>query len=81
MSWESKGSGVILDEGMVSDLVRCSLTSSGIIGKNLELNFRAEKMDLKIIQSLLERVQIHKNAGKPNNLWDLKDFSEEQQAV
>ncbi len=40
-----------------------------------------EKMDLKIIQSLLERVQINKNAGKPNNLWDLKDFSEEQQAV
>ncbi len=26
------------------------------------------KMDLKIIQSSLERVQIHKNAGKPNNL-------------
>ncbi len=40
-----------------------------------------EKMDLKIIQSLLERVQIHKNAGKPKNLWELKDFSEEQQAV
>ncbi len=38
------------------------------------------KMDLRI-QSLLERVQIHKNAAKPNNLWDLKDFSEEQQAV
>ncbi len=31
-------------------------------------------MDLKIIQSLLGRVQIHKNAGKSNNLWDLKDF-------
>ncbi len=40
-----------------------------------------EKMDLKIIQSLLEKVQIHKNAGKPNHLWDLKDFSEEQQEV
>ncbi len=40
-----------------------------------------EKLDLKIIHSLLERVQIHKNAGKPNNLWDLKDFSEEQQDV
>ncbi len=39
---------------------------------------RCEKMDLKIIQSLLEMVQIHKNAGKPNNLWELKDFSEEQ---
>ncbi len=37
------------------------------------------KMNLKIIQSLLERVQKHKNAGKPNNLWDLKDFSLEQQ--
>ncbi len=34
-----------------------------------------------IIQSLLERVQIHKNAVKPKNLWELKDFSEEQQAV
>ncbi len=40
---------------------------------------QCEKMDLKIIQSLLERVQIHKNAGKPKNLWELKDFSEEQQ--
>ncbi len=27
---------------------------------------RCEKMELKIIQSSLERVQIHKNAGKPN---------------
>ncbi len=27
-----------------------------------------EKMDLKIIQSLLERIQIHKNAGNPKNL-------------
>ncbi len=42
---------------------------------------RCEKMDLKIIQSLLERVQIHKNAGKPKSLWDMKDFSEEQQTV
>ncbi len=42
-----------------------------------------EKMDLKIIQSWLERVQfeMHKNAGKPKNLWDLKDFFEEQPAV
>ncbi len=38
-------------------------------------------MDLKIIQSLLERVQMHKNAGKPKNVWDMKDFSEEQQTV
>ncbi len=36
-------------------------------------------MDLKII--LLERVQIHKNVEKAQNLCDLKDFSEEQQAV
>ncbi len=44
---------------------------------------QCEKMDLKIIQikSLLERVQIHKNAVKPKNLWDLKDLSEEQQTV
>ncbi len=35
---------------------------------------QCEKMHLKIIQSLLERVKIHKNAGKPKNLWDLKDF-------
>ncbi len=42
---------------------------------------QCEKMNLKIIQSLLERIQIHKNVGKPKNLWDLKDFSEEQQAV
>ncbi len=40
---------------------------------------RCKKMDLKTIQSMLERVQIHKNAGKPQNLWKLKDFSEEQQ--
>ncbi len=30
-------------------------------------SFSCEKMDLKIIQSLLERVQIHKHDGKPNN--------------
>ncbi len=42
---------------------------------------QCEEMDLKIIQSLLERVQIHKDAGKPKNLWVLKDFSEEQQTV
>ncbi len=41
---------------------------------------QCEKMDLKIIQSLLERVQIHKNAAKPKNLWE-SIFSEEQQAV
>ncbi len=42
---------------------------------------QCEKMDLKIIQSLLERVQIYKNTGKPNHLWELNDFSEEQQTV
>ncbi len=42
---------------------------------------RCEKMDLKIIQSMFERVQIHKNAGKPKNLCELKDFSEEQKTV
>ncbi len=42
---------------------------------------QCEKMDLKSIQSLLERVQIHRNAGKPHNLCDIKDFSEEQQTV
>ncbi len=39
---------------------------------------RCEKMDLKIIQPLLEMFKIHKNAGKTNNLCELKDFSEEQ---
>ncbi len=42
---------------------------------------QCKKIDLKIRQLLLERVQIHKNVGKPKNLWDLKDFSEEQQTV
>ncbi len=32
-------------------------------------------MDLKIPKSLLERVQIHKNAAKSKYLSDLKDFS------
>ena len=42
---------------------------------------QCEKMDLKIIQSLLERVQICRYAGKLKNLQDLKDFSEEQFSV
>ncbi len=42
---------------------------------------RCEKMDLKSIQTLLKRVQIHKNAGKTKKLWDLNNFSEEQQTV
>ncbi len=42
---------------------------------------RCEKMDLKVIQSLLERVQLHKKCCKKNRLWDLKDISEEQQTV
>ncbi len=33
-----------------------------------------EKMDLKIIQSLLERVQIHKNDGKPKYVWEAEGF-------
>ncbi len=37
---------------------------------------QCEKMDLKIIQSLLERVQIHKNAGKLKHFWDLRIFLE-----
>ncbi len=40
-----------------------------------------EKMDLKIIQSLLERVQICKDAGKMKNLLDMEDFSEERCSV
>ncbi len=55
---------------------------SSVIGAYESLSRpRCEKMDLNIIQSLLGRVQIHKHAGKPNNLWELKDFSEEQQRV
>ncbi len=55
---------------------------SSVIVAYESLSFpRCEKMDLKTTQSLLERVQIHKNAGKPNNLWDLTDLSEEQQEV
>ncbi len=42
---------------------------------------RCEKMDLKITQWLLERIQVHKHAGRPKNLWELKDFSEGQQEV
>ncbi len=55
---------------------------SSVIVAYESLSFpQCENMDLKIIQSLLERVQIQTNAEKPNNLWDLKDFSEEQQTV
>ncbi len=42
---------------------------------------QCKKLDLKTIQSVLGRFQIHTNAGKPNKLWHMKDFSEEQQAV
>ncbi len=42
---------------------------------------QCENMDLKIIQSLLERVQYAEDAGKPKNVQELEDFSEEQQAV
>ncbi len=55
---------------------------SSVIAANESLSHpRCEKMDLKTIESMLERVQMHKNAGKPNNLCELKDFSEEQQTV
>ncbi len=42
--------------------------SSVIVANDSLSCHRCKKMDLKIIQSLLERVQIHKNAGKPRNL-------------
>ncbi len=42
---------------------------------------QCEKMDLKIIQSLLETVQICKNAGKLQNLQNVEDLSEEQCSV
>ncbi len=52
---------------------------SSVIVANESLSCpQCEKMDLKIIQSFSERVQIHKNAGNTKNLWELKDFSEEQ---
>ncbi len=35
---------------------------------------QCEKMDLKTIQSLLERVQMHKNAGKPKNCGSWRIF-------
>ncbi len=34
-----------------------------------------------VIKSLLERVQIHKNAGKPKDLSELKYFCEEKQTL
>ncbi len=37
--------------------------SSVIVAYQSLICLRCEKMDLKIIQSLLERIQIHKNAG------------------
>ncbi len=55
---------------------------SSVIAANESLSCpRCENMDLKTIQSMLKRVQIHTNTGKPNHLWELKDFSEEQQTV
>ncbi len=41
---------------------------------------RCEKMDLKI-RHCLKGFKYTKNAGKTKILWDLKDFSEEQQTV
>ncbi len=40
---------------------------------------QCEKMDLKIIQSLLERVHICRRCWKTKNVQELEDFSEEQQ--
>ncbi len=48
-------------------------SSVTIAYESLSCHQRA-KMDLKIIQSLLERVQIHKNAAKPNNLLGPEGF-------
>ncbi len=36
-SQKSEGSGVIMDEGIVSNLLRCSPNLSGIIGEDSEL--------------------------------------------
>ncbi len=55
-SWESEGSGVMKDEGMVSDLVRCSLTSSGIIGENFLANWGLKKVLNKIIPLIVSDV-------------------------
>ncbi len=43
----------------------------------------SEKMDLNIIQLLLEirNVKYAEDAGEPKNVQELEDFSEEQQAV
>ncbi len=47
---------------------------SSVIGVYESLSYpQCEKIDLKTIQSMLGRLQIQKNAGKPNNLWELKD--------
>ncbi len=42
---------------------------------------QSEKMDLKIISHCWTGAKYAEDAGKPKNLWDLEDFSEEQQAV
>ncbi len=42
---------------------------------------QCEKMDLKIIQSLLERVKYAEDGGKLKIPQDLEDFSEEQYSV
>ncbi len=47
-----------------------------VVYESLSCHRCKKKMDLKIIQSLLERVQIHKNAGKLKNFWDLRIFLE-----
>ncbi len=42
---------------------------------------QSEKMDLKIISHCWTGARYAEDAGKPKNLQDLEDFSEEQQAV
>ncbi len=61
--------------------VFCVFESSVIAANEFLSCPQCEKMDFKTIKTLLGRVQIHKNAGKPQNLCELKDFSEEQQTV
>ncbi len=42
---------------------------------------QSEKMDLKIISHCWTGARYAEDAGKPKNLQDLEEFSEEQQAV
>ncbi len=43
---------------------------SSVIDEHVSLSCpQCKKMNLNTIQSMLGRVQIHKNAGKPKYLW------------